>query len=1736
MKFDKRKRFAIRKISVGVASVLVGLFFVGSMVNAPQVNASELKSEEGVEVNKGVEERSTKEVTSEEISVPEPYRAPATFVAPTTENDSTVVSTTESTTEVTVKETEKTTVAIAPSTAPLAEKKAELKVDEKEVPETEAKPEVDAILQPLKEQLNNSILEAKAVNQEAEKQEAKLDDSESKKVLSDALQASKAELVVAQQLSEKAQLTKADLELSIGRLQSAIESVYTEMKRSGHSGFVSYMLADNASTPSDGKTPYMTIENYSGFHTLIHNGTTVEVRYKMGLTRITSDEVELSQGAKDLGLTYDPVGEYVYGTLNLNGGIPSGTYDIGLVSKTNPNVKATLPLTITKPHSYALSTLSNDRFDLSASKANDYYDQATGDMGENNTRVNKYTIPTTPFGYYLTPGYSDNTPVTVADAKPDTPKYNTELGLYVADDSRVTAFPSTPVLLERIERLDTTPEVEYELAVTGDPYGKFYSDENWMVHDPNRTPYRLRFTKLPAQQGTFTIKFKTIDKLGQERIFNVELTTEERSKATTDDANGFYLTNADVKFTPNTKTAVLNKEGIVSVPRSDKEQTIGKIELNKVNAKVKPVRFPDGTEYDEATQTIKKKAGVKLAPGKYNFEVRAIDGHFGDNAPNRVFQFEVTDVISPIDHQVWKEGEKFPSIPVTLEGGSTIANIRVTTNSGDTYATVSSDNITKTLEGYGVLQTTENKTARVEVDYYNADGGISTTFTTFTFEVKPRDGIGVDLDVTNHEQTIKEGEKFKDMVITHTDGATLKVDTAALPKGTRYNKATKTIAGKGLVEGTYRIKVIAEKDGQAVQKYVTLTVLPGPLHAENYTREVTVGDEIDPIEIAIPNRAEFSGDIRGELGLNYDYNTKILSGTTNSVGTKTYTYKLKRGLEEATGTITITVKPRPITVNSGEQTVEVGTPITNFVIQPSERADIGYIRYGTFEAGIQNLPSGLTYDPDTKTISGTPTSVGEFTVNYIAYYKGLENDTAQGTFKLTVTKKPIQVTGGETEVQVLTKMTPVKVEASEGATISVDLNDYSKPSNPLTGKYPSILPEGVTYDESTHTFSGTPKKLGIYRIPVKARYENFYGNDQADGEVVIKVTESPVAIEISNKEQTVTVGDAITPAVVTHNNLSTVTMKTPYGLVEESEINAIIAEYGLTYDPATKTFTGTPTKAGTFTIRMQATNAAEVGGASAIDTFTLTVNPKAEKGLDLKVSGGRQLVQLGKAITDITLTHTPGSELTLDETSLPAGVTFDAATKTISGTPTAVGSYTAKATATLDGKSVSKDVIIDVVDIKDGKDGKDGKSPVVTVKDNEDGTHTVKVVNPDGTTTETVIKNGKDGKTPTVTVKDNQDGTHTVKVVNPNGTTTETVIKNGKDGKTPTVTVKDNQDGTHTVKVVNPDGETTETIIKDGKNPSVTTERGEDSEGNTGTWVITHNPAGTETGRTFVKDGKDGKDGKTPTITIESGKDEEGRSGVWVIVRDSEGNITSRNFIRDGKDGKTPKVRTESGKDKEGNTGVWVITEDGDGKETSRTFVRDGKDGKTPSITTEPGKNKEGQSGYWIIIKDGEGKETNRIFIRDCGCPKKEDPKPKPQPDPKPQPQPDPKPQPQPDPKPQPQPDPKPQPQPDPKPQPQPDPKPQPQSDPKPQPQPDPKPQLQSDPKPQPQPDPKPQPQLPPQPIEDKVIPINKFRNGEPQKELPNTGTEELPFLSLAAFIGLASAGFALSQKKREED
>ncbi|MDK6420984.1 LPXTG cell wall anchor domain-containing protein, partial [Aerococcus urinae] len=309
------------------------------------------------------------------------------------------------------------------------------------------------------------------------------------------------------------------------------------------------------------------------------------------------------------------------------------------------------------------------------------------------------------------------------------------------------------------------------------------------------------------------------------------------------------------------------------------------------------------------------------------------------------------------------------------------------------------------------------------------------------------------------------------------------------------------------------------------------------------------------------------------------------------------------------------------------------------------------------------------------------------------------------------------------------------------------------------------------------------------------------------------------------------------------------------------------------------------------------------------------------------------------------------------------------------------------------------------------KDGKDGKSPEVTTKDNGDGTHTITIKNPDGTTTTTTVKDGKDGKTPEVGVKDNGDGSHTITIKNPDGTTTTTTVRDGKngqngkdgiDGKTFAPVVEKGQDGTTTIKFYPVDPktgkpDTTQPAVaegsvkdgKDGKSPEVTT-----TDNGDGTHTITiKNPDGTTT-TTTVKDGKDGRDGidgKTFAPVVEKGQD--GTTTIKFYPVDpktgkpdtsqpavAEGSVKDGRDGKDGKDGRSERIRTEKGKDSQGNEGVWVIITDDKGNELSREFIRDGK---TPSVKVEEGKNSRGESGQWIIVFDGDGNEVSREFVRD---------------------------------------------------------------------------------------------------------------------------------------------------------
>ncbi|MDT4051075.1 putative Ig domain-containing protein, partial [Staphylococcus arlettae] len=82
-----------------------------------------------------------------------------------------------------------------------------------------------------------------------------------------------------------------------------------------------------------------------------------------------------------------------------------------------------------------------------------------------------------------------------------------------------------------------------------------------------------------------------------------------------------------------------------------------------------------------------------------------------------------------------------------------------------------------------------------------------------------------------------------------------------------------------------------------------------------------------------------------------------------------------------------------------DQTVEKGSPITDVVVK-SDDPDA--------TVKVEGLPDGVTFDPETNKISGTPTQTGESTVTVTVTDKAGNKATEE--FTITVTEKPVDPT------------------------------------------------------------------------------------------------------------------------------------------------------------------------------------------------------------------------------------------------------------------------------------------------------------------------------------------------------------------------------------------------------------------------------------------------------------------------------------------------------------------------------------------------------------------------------------------------------------------------------------------------------------------------------------------------------------------------------------------------------
>ena len=1738
MKFEKRQKFAIRKFSVGVASVLIGQFFIGAVANAPVVRASEVigvhtekQNDPDAEVAQPKVEAATVDIDKNQV-VPKPESDPSA--------EKPVV--TQPSVETSISNSEK---AVSTEKDPKAQPDMLPKEVAKTVhKEADRKPLVEAPLakleekeeatNPDKDQLGTTITEAEVVTKEAEKYLSGLTDSNQKVAIEEALRRSNQLLTEARTSLKSIDASNAAFETTRTNLAEAIEAVWNQLKKMGHSGNLSYMLdAETMSQPavlipttgsktvysygaatapkvefdistdlapshnSDysrfstvkygstlnedaqklglsiieksftnasgswdatlalsgnvpttvepgtynvgftynnqaytttvtvkpvNEAPYMTLERYFGAETgrnipdykFKKDGSTVELKYKVGLTNIEPNEVELTPDAKRLGFVFNDGGKdnrYLTKTVTLDNTLQSGTYTIGVQSKADPYTRITAKLTIEEPPTYKLVDASGQG------------------KGENSVDYDEAShtafMTVTPFGYFLD---SPSKAQTIADATPDSPQYTSNLWLSLSgrrSDYNIVGN-TAPVTITKLEQTGASPGVKVEFVKDGPAtadnvfveeysYGRSDVLTNDTTVNSNLTrsndnqyksPYRLNFKNLPAKAGTYFLDFQVTDNLGRVTNHHLNIVTREVSQTTPNGGTpdySFYagnhtLTNADVMFDADKLYRVTNPIP-VAVPISDKEQNLGNLVLNKANATLTIDSKPDGVEIVQDTENptrfkIIKQNGKTLAAGVYTITSTAKDGHFGANVPARTYKFEVMDGLNPISDQSWQEGQAIPTIPVSMTNGSKITNLSVESDGGHLYLSPNADNTG--LTGYALKHTDAPQTAIVTATYINNEGQSRQIKTSFTYTVTPPPVSDLTLSITNDKQTVSEGTKFADMVVTATDGATVTVGT--LPDGVLYDSNSKTLSGTGLYEGHYVIPVTATKDGASITKVVDLTVTPGNFSVPEASYTFTAGEAIPPITLKIPENVTVSYT-GGSLpnGLNWSADNKTITGTPTQVGTfQTYAYVYrtdKSGYNQyAYAYVNITVNSVPLnfSIPDNTKTVKALDELSPIQLQ----ADGALL---TITSG--ELPPGVNYDAATKTVSGTPTKVGTYTATFTATSPTISgNSTASATLTINVTSRDLTVAvdNKEQEKTVLTAIDNVVLTPSDAkARLEVDT---------------SQLPPGVTYDSATRTISGTPSKVGEYLIPYKATFPEMAESPVDGGHIKINVRPLPVSINVTDKEQTIRLGETIKNMVVSHSEHSDLGARYLSVDLPETDLDSYLeSTAGLNYNAATHTISGTPTKPGVYKVRLKATLDSEtLGRGSAEEIITVTV---VDDPVSLDIKNDRQMIALGKtSLRPITFTVPDGVTLTVDTTKLPNGVTYDESAKTISGTPTVAGAFDIPVTVTSAGKtkSITKDITIDVVDLTPA-------TPTVTVAENNDGTHTITISQPGGQPVSTVIKNGKDGETPKVKVdrdetkkettltfysdknannqfdegtdtvlgtsviKDGQDG-----AAGPKGEKGEAGVagRDGKDGFTPEVSIVTNPDGSHTISITQPDGkEPIATTVKngengkDGRSPRIelkpiypaqprSARRARSVDEDSATTQPATKPIGVHitvyydndnsltytAGDTLIseediyngvdgRDGRDGIDGKSAIIETRENSD-----GSHTIIITNPDGSKREIVVKNGQDGKSPTIETKENTD--GSHTIIITNPDGTKQEIVVKNGKDGKDGK----------------------------------------------------------------------------------------------------------------------------------------------------------------------------------------------
>lgn len=397
-------------------------------------------------------------------------------------------------------------------------------------------------------------------------------------------------------------------------------------------------------------------------------------------------------------------------------------------------------------------------------------------------------------------------------------------------------------------------------------------------------------------------------------------------------------------------------------------------------------------------------------------------------------------------------------------------------------------------------------------------------------------------------------------------------------------------------------------------------------------------------------------------GLTLNPTTGQITGTPTANGTFNFTITATDSLF-CTGTRDYTVNITCPTITVSPATLPNGTEGTAYSQTVSGSG--GTAPY-TFGVSAGSLPTGLTLNPGTGDITGTPTAPGTFNFDITA----TDANGCTGSQSYTVVIAPLCPT---------ITVNPATLPDGVAGTAYSQTVSGSGGAAPYTFAVTAgTLPTGLTLNGGTGAITGTPTVTGAFNFTITATDNNGCTGSQA---YTVNIT-CP----------TITVNPATLPDGTTGTAYSQTVSGSGGTAPYTFAVTAGALPTGLTLNSGTGAITGTPTAAGTFNFTITATDSFGCTGSQSytvnINCPGLTMNPPTLPNGTVGTAYSQTLSVTG-GTAPYTFAVTTGV--------LPGGLTLNPSTGDITGTPTTVESQTFTVTATdANGCTVSQSYTITV--------------------------------------------------------------------------------------------------------------------------------------------------------------------------------------------------------------------------------------------------------------------------------------------------------------------------------------------------------------------------------------------------------------------------------------------------------